>query len=153
MDGVADDLLVLAAKHLKGFERRKFLAQTCKQLCDGSPRKAEARFGWGRQTVAKGLRELKLNKPEPSSNTSKPRGPLPSEKKNPQLSIDIRWIVEPHTHSDPELKTSRQYIQKGKPLKKTKDTDEIFANVHAARARSFSSGWLSSPIGPAWRST
>ena len=83
-------------------------------------------------------------------------------------------IVEPHTHSDPELKTSRQYtnlsaaevreallaqgydesqlssertirdilnrmnyrlkrIQKGKPLKKTEDTDDIFANVHAAR--------------------
>ena len=174
MDGVADELLVSAAKQLKGFERRKFLAMTCKQLCDGSPRKTEARFGWGRQTVAKGLRELKLNKPEPSTSESKPRGPLPSEQKNPQLGIDIRLIVEPHTHSDPELKTSRQYtnlsaaevreallaqgydesqlssertirdilnrmnyrlkrIQKGKPLKKTEDTDDIFANVHAAR--------------------
>jgi hypothetical protein len=99
---------------------------------------------------------------------------LPSEKKNPQLAIDIRLVVEPHTHSDPELKTSRQYtnlsaaevrqalvekghaedqlpsertirdilnrmnyrlkrIQKGKPLKKTEDTDAIFENVHAAR--------------------
>ncbi len=174
MDGAADELLVLAAKQLKGFERRKFLARTCKKLCDGSPRKTEARFGWGRQTVAKGLRELKQNKPEPRPTESKPRGPLPSEQKNPQLAIDIRLIVEPHTHSDPELKTSRQYtnlsaaevrqallakgyqdsqlpsertirdilnrmnyrlkrIQKGKPLKKTEDTDDIFANVHAAR--------------------
>jgi hypothetical protein len=81
-------------------------------------------------------------------------------------------IVEPHTQSDPELKSSRQYtnlsagevrqellekgysdeelpsertlrdilnrmnyrlkrIQKGKPLKKTEDTDAIFDNVHA----------------------
>ena len=90
------------------------------------------------------------------------------------MAISIRLIVEPHTHSDPELKTSRQYtnlsaaevrqslmergyseeqlpsertirdilnrmnyrlkrIQKGKPLKKTEDTDAIFANVHTVR--------------------
>jgi len=117
-----------------------------------------------------------LNKPEPRTTNPKPRGPQPSERKNPQLAIDIRLIVEPHTHSDPELKTSRQYtnlsaaevreallakgydesqlpsertirdilnrmnyrlkrIQKGKPLKKTEHTDDIFANVHAARER------------------
>ncbi len=102
------------------------------------------------------------------------RGRQRSEEANPQLAVDIRLIVEPHTHSDPELKTQRQYtnlaaaevrqalvergyqedqlpsertlrdilnrmnyrlkrIQKGKPLKKTADTDAIFENVHAAR--------------------
>ncbi len=174
MDDATDTLLVSAAKQLKGFERRKFLARCCKELCDQSPRKAEARFGWGRQTVAKGLRELELNEPEPGAAEGKGRGRLPIEQKNPQLAIDIRLIAEPHTHCDPELKTSRQYtnmsaaevrealvekgyeesqlpaertirdilnrmnyrlkrIQKGKPLKKTQDTDAIFANVHAAR--------------------
>jgi len=173
MDDATDTLLVSAAKQLKGFERRKFLARCCKELCDQSPRKAEARFGWGRQTVAKGLRELERNEPEPSAAEGKRRGRLPCEEKNPQLAIDIRLIAEPHTHCDPELKTSRQYtnmsaaevrealvekgyeesqlpaertirdilnrmnyrlkrIQKGKPLKKTQDTDAIFANVHAA---------------------
>jgi len=174
MDEAMDTLLVLAARKLKGFERRKFLAQCCHVLCDQSPRKAEERFGWGRQTIAKGLRELERNEPEPSAAEGKHRGRLPLEQKNPQLAIDIQLIVEPHTHSDPELKTSRQYtnlsaaevqealiekgydksqlpaertirdilnrmnyrlkrIQKGKPLKKTKDTDAIFANVQAAR--------------------
>lgn len=174
MDGATDTLLVSAAKQLKGFERRKFLARCCKELCDQSPRKAEVRFGWGRQTVAKGLRELERNEPEPGAAEGKRRGRLPIEQKNPQLAIDIRLIAEPHTHCDPELKTSRQYtnmsaaevrealvekgyeesqlpaertirdilnrmnyrlkrIQKGKPLKKTQDTDAIFANVHAAR--------------------
>jgi hypothetical protein len=174
MDDATDTLLVSVAKQLKGFERRKFLARCCKELCDQSPRKAEARFGWGRQTVAKGLRELERNEPEPGAAEGKRRGRLPIEQKNPQLAIDIQLIVEPHTHSDPELKTSRQYtnlsaaevlealiekgydknqlpaertirdilnrmnyrlkrIQKGKPLKKTEDTDTIFANVHAAR--------------------
>lgn len=176
MDDITDTLLVLAAKKLKGFERRKFLAQCCHELCGQNPRKAEARFGWGRQTVAKGLRELERNEPEPSAAEGNRRGRLPLEQKNPQLAIDIQLIVEPHTHSDPELKTSRQYtnlsaaevrealikkgydksqlpaertirdilnrmnyrlkrIQKGKPLKKTKDTDAIFANVHAAHNR------------------
>lgn len=174
MDDAMDTLLVLAAKQLKGFERRKFLARCCKTLCDQSPRKAEERFGWGRQTIAKGLRELQRNEPEPSEAEGKRRGRLPIEQNNPQLAIDIQLIVEPHTHCDPELKTSRQYanlsaaevrealvekgydkrqlpaertirdilnrmnyrlkrIQKGKPLKKTEDTDVIFANVHAAR--------------------
>ena len=32
-----------------------------------------------------------------------------TEEKTPQLKIDIACIVEPHTHSDPELKTERQY--------------------------------------------
>lgn len=178
MDGVAnvvtDSLLVVAAKKLKGFERRKFLGRCCKELCDHSPRKTEERFGWGRQTVAKGMRELESNEPEPRADEGKRRGRLSWEQKNPQLAIDIQLIVEPHTHSDPELKTSRQYanlsagevrealietgydksqlpaertirdilnrmnyrlkrIQKGKPLKKTEDTDAIFANVQSAR--------------------
>jgi len=30
-------------------------------------------------------------------------------RRNPQLAIDIRLIVEPHTHSDPELKSNRLY--------------------------------------------
>ena len=57
MEGVADDLLVSAAKQLTGRQRRVFLAAVCRRLCDGSPRKTEERFGWGRQTVANGLLE------------------------------------------------------------------------------------------------
>ena len=175
MEGVMDLLLVSAAKQLKGRSHRRFLAEVCTTLCDGSPRKAEARFGWGREAVAKGLCD-----PEDSNSTSAEksrRGRQRSEEKNPQLAIEIRLIVEPHTQSDPELKTSRQYtnlsaaevrqaliergyqgdplpsertlrdilnrmnyrlkrIQKGKPLKKTEETDAIFENVKAVRTAS-----------------
>ena len=31
-----------------------------------------------------------------------------TQEKTPQLKIDIACVVEPHTHSDPELKTERQ---------------------------------------------
>lgn len=181
MEGSVDLLLVSASKQLKGRSRRRFLAEVCTTLCDGSPRKAEARFGWGREAVAKGLCD-----PEESKSTSAKklrRGRQRSEEKNPQLAIEIRLIVEPHTQSDPELKTSRQYTnlsaaevrqaliergyqgdrlpsertlrdilnrmnyrlkplsfparwQKGKPLKKTEETDAIFENIKAVRTAS-----------------
>ncbi|MCA8998815.1 MAG: hypothetical protein KDA80_17585 [Planctomycetaceae bacterium] len=38
------------------------------------------------------------------------RGRQPCEERDPQLAIDIRLIVEPHTHTDPELKTDRVYL-------------------------------------------
>jgi hypothetical protein len=174
MEGVADNLLVSAARQLRGRVRRVFLAQVCDTLCDGSPRKTEERFGWGRETVARGQLEQELIESVPALVTPSRRGRQRSEEANPQLAIDIRLIVEPHTQPDPELKTPRQYtnlsaaevraalvaqgydesqlpsertirdilnrmnyrlrrIQKGKPLKKSEDTDAIFENVHAAR--------------------
>jgi hypothetical protein len=107
MEGSVDTLLLSAAKQLKGHSRRKFLADVCTTLCDGSARRTEARFGWGRETVTQGLCEPE--EPETASAEKLRRGRQRSEEKNPQLAIDIRLIVEPHTHSDPELKTSRQY--------------------------------------------
>ena len=98
MEGVADDLLVSAARQLKGRRRRIFLADVCDRLCTGSPRKTEERFGWGRETVAKGLLEKEGVEPDPSVSTPSRRGRQRSEEANPQLAIDIRLIVEPHTH-------------------------------------------------------
>lgn len=109
---VRDELLVVAARLLTGRERRVFQGRVCRAVCAGNARQAERRFGWGRENVATGLRELEGREPEPDAQEEESafrRGRLPSEKKNPQLAADIRLIVEPHTHSDPELKTSRQY--------------------------------------------
>lgn len=175
MEGVADGLLVSAAARMKGIQRRLFLAEVCQKLCEGNTRRAERRFGWGRKTIAKGIEEQKLDAQAQAACKSRNAGKQRSEERNPQLAIDIRLIVEPHTHTDPELKTGRRYtnlsaaevrqalldrgyperdvpsertmrdilnrmnyrlkrIQKGKPLKKTKDTDAIFENVKAVRA-------------------
>lgn len=110
MDGVADALLISAAKQLKGSARRMFLAEVCEALCDGSPRQAESRFGWGRETIEKGMAERALTAEELAARpSSKNRGRQPWEQQHPQLAVDIRLIVEPHTHSDPELKTDRLY--------------------------------------------
>jgi transposase len=149
------------------------MAEVAEELCGGSPRRAERRFGWGRDTVDKGLHELRQG--IRCLENFKQRGRSRWEDRRPQLADDIRELVEPHTQADPELKSSRRYmnwsaaevrealqtqkgyaaadlpsertmrdilnrmgyrlkrIQKGKPLKKTPQTDAIFANVNAVR--------------------
>jgi Rhodopirellula transposase DDE domain len=167
-----DALLRSGARRLTGHQRRLFMAEVATQLCAGNSRQAEVRFGWGRETVEKGLHEVRLG--IRCLENFSARGRRRSEEKNPQLAADIRAIVEPQTQADPELKSSRRYtnlsanevrqaliakghaaeelpsertlrdilnrmnyrlkrIQKGKPLKKTKDTDAIFANLKEVR--------------------
>ncbi len=54
-----DALIRSGARRLTGFRRRAFIAEVARELCDGNPRQAERRFGWGRDTVAKGLHETR----------------------------------------------------------------------------------------------
>ena len=163
-----DALICSGAKRLTGYQRRLFMAEVATELCEGSARQAERRFGWGRETVLKGLHESR--QAMRCLENFAARGRLRSEEKDPQLAGDIRAIVEPHTYADPQLKSSRRYtnlsaaevraaliekghspeqlpsertlrdilnrmnyrlkrIQKGKPLKKTEETDTVFANV------------------------
>jgi hypothetical protein len=167
-----DALIRAGARRLTGYQRRLFQAEVATELCGGSPRLAERRFGWGRETVEKGLHELRSGMRCRENFAAK--GRKRSEEKVPRLAADIRPIVEPHTYADPGLKSPRRYtnlsaaevrdaliargdpeeelpaertmrdilnrmnyrlkrIQKGKPLKKTKETDAIFANVHQVR--------------------
>lgn len=157
---------------MTGYQRRLFQAEVTAELCGGNPRLAERRFGWGRDTVEKGLKESRQG--VRCLENFAARGRLRSEDKDPKLAADIRAIVGPHSYVDPELKSSRRYsnlsakevrdaliakgrpeaelpsertmrdilnrmnyrlkrIQKGKPLKKTGETDAIFANVKQVR--------------------
>ena len=170
-----DALLRSGARRLTGYQRRLFQAEVTTQLCGGSARLAERRFGWARDSVEKGLHES--HKGMRCLENFVARGRQRSEDKNPRLAADIRAIVEPHTYADPGLQSSRRYtnlsatevrdaliskgypeaelpsertlrdilnrmnyrlkrIQKGKPLKKTEETDAIFANVKEVREQS-----------------
>jgi DDE family transposase len=167
-----DALIRSGARRLTGYQRRQFQAEVATELCGGSPRLAERRFGWGRDTVEKGLHERRSGMRCRENFAAK--GRKRSEQKDPQLAADIRAIVEPHAYADPELKSARRYtnlsatevrtalvqrghteerlpsertmrdilnrmnyrlkrIKKGKPLKKTEQTDAIFVNVKAVQ--------------------
>ena len=106
----ADELLKSAAQELRGSARRMFLSEVCDRLCGGNARRAEKRFGWGRATIKKGAAERLADKsPDSPPVASGNRGRQRSEEANPQLAIDIRLIVEPSSHCDPELKSDRVY--------------------------------------------
>src|SRR6476620_4280549 len=167
-----DALIRSGARRLTGYQRRSFQAEVVTAPCGGNARQAEYRFGWGRETVEKGLHEQHHGVRCVENFVA--RGRQRSEEKDPRLAADIRAIVEPHTYADPELKSARRYmnlsaaevladliakghpkeelpsgramrdilnrmnyrlkrIQKGKPLKKTQETDAIFANVKEVR--------------------
>jgi hypothetical protein len=102
-----ESLIRKAARRLKGHERRLFQAEVTDALCGGNPRAAEARFGWGRESVATGQHEARTGIRCVEDFPAK--GSAPREEKAPQLAADVRAIVEPHTQADPELKSSRRY--------------------------------------------
>ncbi len=102
-----DALIRSGARRLTGYQRRLFLAEVATELCGGSARQAERRFGWGRDTVEKGLHERHHG--VRCLEDFAARGRQRCEQKDPQLAVDIRAIVEPHTHADPELKSARRY--------------------------------------------
>jgi hypothetical protein len=103
----SDRLLALAAKALTGHKRRLFIAEVTLTLCAGNARRSEGRFGWGRGTAEKGMRE-RLSGIRCLENFAARRCPT-WEERQPQLAADIRGIVEPKTRADPELKSSRRY--------------------------------------------
>lgn len=110
MDGSTpqyDALIRSAAQRLKGHQRRLFQAEVTSALCGGSPRLAERRFGWGRECVDKGLHETGSGLRCIENFAAK--GGVPCEVKTPQLAADIRVVVEPHTQTDPEMKSARCY--------------------------------------------
>ena len=102
-----DALIRSGARRLTGHQRRLFQAEVATELCGGNPRLAERRFGWGRATVDKGLHELRSGMRCRENFAAK--GRKRSEEKDPQLAADIRAIVEPHTSTDPGLKSPRRY--------------------------------------------
>src|SRR4051794_8098493 len=102
-----DALIRSAARRLTGYQRRSFQAEVAVELCSGNARQAERRFGWGRQTVQKGLHERHTGLRCLEDFVA--RGKKRIEDRDQRLAADIRAIAEPHSYADPSLKSSRRY--------------------------------------------
>ena len=97
------DSIRSAAKKLTGFPRRQFQAEMAVKYCDGSARHAETVFGWGRDTVKKGLHELHTGERHPDHFSA--RGRHKTEDCFPEIVQHIHALVEPESQADPKFQT------------------------------------------------
>jgi len=103
-------ILKNAAKKLSGAEKREFIAEVTLELLDGNARKAEREFGWGRETVKKGMRELKTR--IRCLDNFAARGNKRTEDKLPRLADDIQEILAPNGCVNPRYFS---YFKKNRP--------------------------------------
>ena len=97
------------AKTLKGHARRRFLAQTVKELGPGGQRRAERELGWNRETIRKGLHELESGLI--CIDNFAARGRKRAEEHLPNLLSDIAAIVDSQSQADPQFRTRRLYTR------------------------------------------
>ena len=92
-----------AARKLMGFRRRQFQAEVTLKYCQGSARRAEQTFGWGRDAVRTGLNELRTGIRCVEGFSA--RGRHKTEERQPALVEQIHSIVEPISQADPKFQT------------------------------------------------
>jgi hypothetical protein len=109
-NGVSPEIAALIARLVASIPwpaRRLAMGDVTFTVMGGKPRVAEDEFGWSRSTVAVGINEYRsgIACVNDLSERHKPK----SEQKNPELLDDIRRIMEPSSHADPQLRTTLLY--------------------------------------------
>jgi hypothetical protein len=98
-----------AAGKLTGVKRRAFQAQVALDYLEGSARRAERVFGWGRDTVELGLNELRTG--IVCLGNFSDRGNKKTEEKLLELEQDIRTLAEPQSQQDPKFQSPFLYTR------------------------------------------
>lgn len=98
-----------ASRRLHGAERREHIAEITSELLNGNVRKAERVFGWGRETIKKGMNELSAS--IRCVDNYPARGNRKTEEKIPGLVEDIQSITDPGSQAAPRLETPFAYTR------------------------------------------
>jgi hypothetical protein len=100
----------LAASKMARVDRRAFQAEMAEKYCDGKPRRAEAVFGFNRDTVELGLHERRTGI---VCRNAKPAlsGRLLWEETHPQVAAALWEVAEAHTQQDPSFRGSLSYTR------------------------------------------
>lgn len=101
------DLIRHTADSFVGAERRRYVADTVQRL-GLSQRRAQALFGWGRDTIRKALHEARSGF---TCSATTARGRKPAEFHLPHLLDDIRALAQDHCQADPTLQSTRLYCR------------------------------------------
>jgi transposase len=97
------------ARDLPKEKRRKFEAKITNQYLNGSARKAESYFGWSRDTVSLGQKELETGIVCLGNYSA--RGRKKSETVIQNLEDDIRSIVDRESQTDPKFQTDKKFCK------------------------------------------
>ena len=102
-------ILIDTAKTLKASQRRLFMAKTVNAMGPGGQTWAEAHLGWNRQTIRKGMHELRSGMTCVDAFHCRRR--KPAEEHPPRLLDDIRSIADAHSQADPRFQTNRLFTR------------------------------------------
>jgi hypothetical protein len=96
-------------KELKGHAKRLYMARVAQTLGRGGPSVLHRELGWSRDTISKGLKELKSGLI--CYDNYQARGRKRAEVRLPELLNDIEAIAEQHSQTDPNFESSRLYLR------------------------------------------
>lgn len=102
-------ILIAAAKALKGSPRRLFMAKTVNAMGRGGQIWAEAHLRWNRETIRKGMHELRSGMTCVDAFSSRRR--KPAEEHLPRLLDDIKSLVDGQSQADPRFQTDRLFAR------------------------------------------
>ena len=103
------EMYIETANQLKGHARRPYMARVVKALGRGGQWFASQEFGWDRNTIRKGTRELETGFICYDNYTA--RGRQRAEERLPQLLDDMRAIADQHSQTDPKFQSNRLYLR------------------------------------------
>lgn len=98
-----------AAKHMTGFQRRKFMATMAMEHCNGSPRQTETSLGFNRRAVSRGLQELELGRP--IRNRTQRRGRPRIEQHRQDISRITDEVLSENSQMDPKFQTTLAFTR------------------------------------------
>jgi hypothetical protein len=107
--GHLDDIKLAASKML-GAKRRAFQAAMAVKYCAGSPRQAEAVFGWSRQAVELGLHERRTGVVCLSAQCAFSGDKL-WEEKHPEVAAALWRLAQSHAQQDPTFRTTLAFTR------------------------------------------
>ena len=104
-------VLIDTARTLKAGPRRLFMARTVEAMGAGGQKWAETHLGWNRQTIRKGMHELRTGMTCVDAFHCRRR--KPAEEHLPRLLDDIRSIADVHSQADPKFQTKPLFTRSG----------------------------------------
>jgi len=107
-DSQSIETIKYAARLLSGAKRRVFKAQAVLNHCAGNLNHAKTVFGWGKDTIQRGLLEKEQGQPI----ADRPgRGRKSISERLPTLQADIRSLVDPNTCTHPTFENTFRYTR------------------------------------------